>query len=127
MDFNIAGRVDAMHLGAYTGGRPTSGGNDKATDSPVIDIRLVPTYGLPVITVGLDLGCRITGESKADNGDGNKDNITELGFGAFVRKSFPNGSIKAGVTYSIAPLNNDGKLNGYNILQIPVFLEYSFF
>jgi hypothetical protein len=127
MDFNIAGRVDAMHLGVYTWGRPTVEINEKQTDSTVIDIRLVPTYSFPVITAGLDLGCRITGESKTDNGDGNKDNKTELGFGAFVRKSFPNGSIKAGVAYSIAPLNNDGKLNGQNIFQIPIVLEYSFF
>jgi len=145
--FNIAARVDVTHLASYMvgdewmgyEGRPTSGSNNKASDSPVIDVRLVPTYsfggmqifGLDLsssaLTVGLDLGYRVTLESKDAAGTGNKDAKTELGFGAFIKQSFANGSIKAGVTYSLAPLNNEGKLHGQNIIQIPLILEYNFF
>ncbi|MCL2127513.1 MAG: hypothetical protein FWH38_04605 [Treponema sp.] len=130
---NIAARVDAMHLGAFSydsntdsGGRST-GSDNKAADSPVVDFRLVPSYSFPAVTVGLDLGLRVTGESKAANGDGNKDSMTELGFGAFVKMGFAGGYAKTGLIYSLAPLNNDGKAHGQSVLQIPIVLEYWFF
>jgi hypothetical protein len=126
-DFNFAGRIDVMNIGADYGSiyKTKGEGGDKPVDSLVIDIRLVPMYSLSVIQVGLDLGCRRTGESKAS---GNTDNVmTELGFGAFMRKNFGNGFIKAGAAYSLAPINNDGEFNGTSVFSIPVILEYSFF
>jgi hypothetical protein len=134
-DFNIAARVDVLHLASYTvgeygdpgNGRPVNGVNDKATDPVVIEARICPTYnGLGAVAFGLDLGFRYTSESKLPNGDGDKKANTKMGFGAFVKSGFSNGSIKTGVTYTLAPLE-DGKVNGQSVLQIPVALEYSFF
>ena len=125
--FSITSRVDAGQLGAYTGGRSTGGSGKKTADSPVIEIRLCPVYDLFAVIVGLDLGIIATGESKAANGNGNKDAKTEFGFGAFVKKNFSGGYIKAGLTYTLAEIRDDGKAYGNNIFQIPVVLKYSFF
>jgi hypothetical protein len=124
---NISCRIDVMNIGAdYAGIYKTKGeGGDKPIDSMVIDVRLVPTYNFTDIQVGLDLGCRRTGESKAS---GSQDDImTELGFGIFMKASFGNGFIKAGAAYSLAPINSDGNFNGTSVFSIPVILEYSFF
>ena len=130
--FNIAARVDAMNLGAYYGNKYESRGEggSKPADSMVIDVRLVPTYSLPVMQIGLELDCRTTGESKAS---GNKKDIrAELGFGAFVKKGFANGFIKGGVAYSLCPIDSGGKFAGntnqsQNIFSVPIIIEYSFF
>jgi len=88
--------------------------------------RLVPTYNLDAATIGLDFAFKMVTDSKAGNGDSNKDSTTQMGFGLFAAKGLGNGGIKAGLSYTLAPSNKDGA-QGSSVFQIPVLLEYAFF
>jgi hypothetical protein len=131
--FGIKGRVDASFAGNYSyevTNVPSQGDVDGKYSAPLaLAFRLVPSFDLGFATVGLDFGLGITGESKTEFGgsstDG-KDGTFDMGFGAFIAKGFGNGSIKAGLAYSL-PHSVDGETENYpGIFTIPVILEYSF-
>jgi hypothetical protein len=139
-DFGIGFRFDAESLGAYAGGRSKTDGSpdDKVEDQSTMIIRVVPTYAIGSATIGLDIAFKIVGEGKYGltdeianpdnkNGDGRKDNTSQIAFGAFVSKGLGNGNIRAGLSYALPPNNSDGKANGIGVFKIPVILEYAFF
>ena len=119
----IGARVDMKKLGASY----RLDGDDKSEFQSETVIRLVPTYNLGEATIGLDFAIELKGESKLANGDGKEDDSSRIGFGAFVSKGLGNGNIRAGLSYTLAPNNHDGKVNGSGVFQIPIILEYAFF
>jgi len=128
--FGIGFRVDIDGLGANPKAGDTVIGldkDDKSERGANTVIRLVPTFDLEGATLGLDVAFKLVGESKKANGDGKEDNTSQLAFGAFVKKGLPNGSLIAGLSYTLAPNNKDGKPVGSSVFQIPIILEYAFF
>jgi hypothetical protein len=89
-----------------------------------LGINLIPTYDLDAATIGASIGLRTKGVSKID-GESQKDNTMEVGFGGFVRKDLGSGHIKAGLAYAAVPTKN-GKGEGSGVFTIPIILEYGF-
>jgi hypothetical protein len=125
--FGLGARVDAKGLGAHT--RVSK--DDKSEDGMTMVFRVVPTFALDAATLGLDVAFKLVGESKEYNGDGGKDAYSQIGFGAFVSKGLGKGSVKAGLSLTLAPNYSNGDTGkgkyGQTMFQIPVLLEYAFF
>ena len=130
-DFSITGRVDSA-FGAYV---RTAEGDKNYHDTnetlPTVDFRLSPAYNMGFAQVGLDFGFQMKGNQIDKNGepfDPSKAS-SRWGIGAFIKRSFTNGHIKAGVTYTSpdVPANEAEKTRiAHKMIQIPVILEYSF-
>ena len=122
----IGARVDITGLGAYADGR---GKDNKKEVSATTIIRLVPTFGLGEATLGLNVALKLQGAPKDKDGkDAENWNWSQIGFGAFVSKGLGNGSVKAGLSYTLAPNSGkDNKAYGISVFQIPIILEYAFF
>jgi len=128
-------RMDAFSLGAFIQANMMGGatgkalGDKKAEDGLGLFFGLTPAYDIDSTTIGLDIGFKMQGESKFD-GEGGKDDSSQLGFGVFVKQGLGSGSVKAGVAYKMAPTENNGDkkgANGSDVLSIPIILEYAFF
>jgi hypothetical protein len=113
------------------------GSDDKQANGLNLAVNLIPTYDLDAFTLGASIGLKVGGASTvgladvangstAKNGDKNKDNSMQVGFGAFAQKGLGSGSVKAGLAYTVAP-SYGGKASGSNVFSIPIILEYAFF
>jgi len=122
--------IDAIGIGARfdmkgLGSGVTATGGYESKDGIETAIRLTPSYNLGVAAIGLDFGATFVGESTDGNGTGQKDQWSQMGFGAYVSKGLGNGQITAGVGYTLPKYGEDGA-NGSGVFQIPIILEYWF-
>ncbi|MCL2270338.1 MAG: hypothetical protein FWC24_03235, partial [Treponema sp.] len=119
--FAIGARIDS-NFGSYL--RAVK--DDDSAKGMSLQVHLVPTFDLDVATIGLSLGMKVNGAGKNAKGDSLEDNSMQFGFGAFVGKGLGSGSVKAGLSFTTAPIGKDGA-NGSTVFQIPIILEYAFF
>jgi hypothetical protein len=133
-DFGIGFRYDLQGLGNYSMRLKGNWAPDenKATGTSTSTIRLVPTYNIGDVTIGLDFGWKISGGATKGNGDTIVSGSTQLGFGAFVKKGLGNGDFVIGVayktnTYTISDDSNNGKAQGSSVFSVPIILSYAFF
>ena len=126
-DIGINFRVDAGNFGAYD----RDNKDNKLEDSVTFDVRLNPYYVLDFATVGGLFGLNMKTNSIDKEGKEAKDGTFQVGFGGYIQKGLGKGSIKAGVTYMVAPLTrgglSGGAASGRDLLSIPIILEYAFF
>jgi hypothetical protein len=126
--FGITGRVDT---GFASGLKIEAGGQEGSYTGPfTLNFHVVPSFDLGFATVGLDLGLAMSGATKqkwpGGSEDENKDSTFDMGFGGFIAKGLGNGSIKAGLAYTL-PRSVDSESKYHSgVFTIPVILEYSF-
>ncbi|MDR2485908.1 MAG: hypothetical protein LBD55_11020, partial [Treponema sp.] len=122
-DLGVAARVDAKMLENYE----SDDGNNKYTAPLNLNFHLWPSYNLGFATLGIDFGLEVNGKSKretpAGSTDGEEDGV-RIGFGAWLKKSFGNSSIKGGLAYRAGTEFGGKKENG--IFTIPIVFDYSF-
>jgi len=130
-DFSITGRIDSA-FGSYTRTSKTAKnyyafGENKVL---IIDARLAPVYDLDFAQVGLDFAFQMRGNEIDVDGNPVDPSKAEyrFGVGAFIKRSFPNGHIKAGVTYTTPTIYEDKGMpvTATKMIQIPVIMQYSF-
>jgi len=124
--FALGARIDSGFASYDRGDNGVALKDDKSGDGADIAIRLAPSYDFDAFTLGLHVGARIVGAGKAANGDALENNWTQFGFGGYIGKGLGSGSVKAGLSFTTAPIGKDGA-NGSTVFQIPVILEYAFF
>jgi hypothetical protein len=128
-DFGIGAHASINGINYYS--RVYDDSNDKNLDSVVTIIRLVPTYNLGAVTLGLDAAFAFGTAPKDYNGDAVQFNDRDasgyqFGVGAYVSKDLGSGNFKAGLSYTL-PEYIAGKANGSGIFRIPIILQYAFF
>jgi hypothetical protein len=132
--FSLAFRFDGR-FGSYD----RKWKKDDSTNGGQLNFRLNPAFDLEPCTVGLVFGFDTDTpgtdtkgkELKSKNSKG-KDvaflPTTQLGFGAYAQKGLGKGSIKAGLTFTTAPIKEGNAVaNTSPLFSIPVILEYAFF
>jgi len=133
---SIGFRFDGTGFGAYT---KRAWQKDEHTNGAKLDFRLNPAYDLEPCTVGLSLGFKT--DTPATDAKGKEVKSTnlknkqvaflptmQLGFGAYAQKGLGKGSIKAGLTFTTAPIyDGHAKQNESPYFSIPIILEYAFF
>jgi hypothetical protein len=151
-DFNLALMAQALKLGAYTGSLFHSEDNDKGADGSIFAVNLIPSYDFSFGTVGLSF----IFQTKTADTDTDGDKVeasaqggpwTQFGVGAWYKRGFAGGSLKAGVTFTPPPIRTGylasvydpetGRpgpskdlytgFHGRSIITIPIILEYAFF
>jgi hypothetical protein len=102
---------------------------DNTEDGLIIAFTLDPWVNIGVGNVGLGFGLKSTGASKADDGEGQKDDKLELTATPYFSKSYGGGTFYAGVRIGISNYTNDEQYkDDYGVLSwaIPVGFQYSF-
>jgi len=130
-NFSIKARVDTA-FGAYRRlSEDAENLYDSLSDKFTLDARVVPSYNFGFMEIGFDFGYQMRGNEIEADGKPKEPSLAESrwGIGAFVKKGFPNGYIKAGVTYT-SPKEYEDKdfkaREAEKLIQIPVILKYSF-
>jgi len=127
-DFSLNLGLISWFGGGYSGSNVT-----KLTVAPRVLVDMNAMYDLGFATVGLLYGMDIFG--KPQLGGINMDTVgfgtIDIGFGAFIRKSFDKGGIQAGLTYTAINVPDGSNPNRQNNIlgyfRIPILLEISFF
>jgi hypothetical protein len=120
-DIGINARIDASLAGKWTDVNGVSGID--RTDPLILNIHLWPSYNLGFATVGLDVGFKIIGKTTETN-KSDTDGGVEVGFGAWLKKSFGDSSIKGGLAYRVGTEVDGVKEPG--VLSVPIVFDYSF-
>jgi hypothetical protein len=136
-ELNVAGDFTAGDFGLAYGLYGGFGGSwavdipgeSRRKLSPTFDLILVPSFVVAAIDakVGADIGFKVKGESDdPSTGNGNGDQSTIFGFGAWIQRSLGPGMIKTGLAYQLPAYGNNGIQGQTSYFSWPIILELHF-